>query len=73
MLSSLDSNSYTMLVVFATAAAVWGRLRSIPMAFFGGLAVGVVQNLFVGYVPFAKDVDGLNSSVPFVVSPRRAS
>ena len=67
VLSSLDSNSYTMLVVFATAAAVWGRLRSIPMAFFGGLAVGVVQNLFVGYVPFAKDVDGLNSSVPFVV------
>ena len=42
-----------------------GGLRSIPLAFLGGLLLGVAENLVAGYVDFAKDISGFNSSVPF--------
>ena len=38
----------------AAAAAVLGGLRSIPLAFLGGLLLGVAENLVVGYVDFAQ-------------------
>ena len=51
----------------ASAAAIIGRLRSIPMAFVGGLFLGVAQNWVFSYAHFAKDIQGFNSSVPFVL------
>jgi branched-chain amino acid transport system permease protein len=39
----------TLLVVNAYAAAVVGRLRSIPWAFLGAIVLGLVTYYFVGY------------------------
>lgn len=39
------------LVVFSLIAAVLARLSSLPIAFAGGLAVGVVDALAVAYLP----------------------
>jgi ABC-type branched-subunit amino acid transport system ATPase component/branched-subunit amino acid ABC-type transport system permease component len=65
----LLSNSYTLLLFAAAAAAVFGRLRSVPLAFIGGLFLGVAQNMVAGYlsIGFLQNVQGLNSSVPFLI------
>lgn len=65
--NSLDPGTYLLIMFVATAAAVMGRLRSLPVAFAAGLAVGVLQNLVAGYASFATGITGFNSSVPFVV------
>ena len=39
----------TLLVVNAYAAAVVGRLRSVPWAFFGAIVLGLITYYFVGY------------------------
>jgi ABC-type branched-subunit amino acid transport system ATPase component/branched-subunit amino acid ABC-type transport system permease component len=67
ILGSLDVNVFITIVFVASAAAVIGGLRSIPLAFAGGLILGVAQNLVFGYATFASDIRGFNSSVPFVV------
>ena len=41
----------TLLVIDAYAAAVIGRLRSLPMTFLGALVVGLASSYAVGYVP----------------------
>ena len=43
LLTSLDYSALTFLVISALAAALIGRLRSLWMTLFGGLAVGVFQ------------------------------
>lgn len=64
---SINANVYITVVFVAAAAAVAGRLRSIPLAFAGGMLLGVAQNLVFSYATFAKDIQGFNSSVPFVL------
>jgi len=51
----------------ATAAAVVGGLRSIPLAFAGGVALGVISSWVGRYATFAKEIVGFESSVPFLV------
>ncbi|MDT3440429.1 ABC transporter permease subunit [Pseudofrankia sp. BMG5.37] len=41
----------TLLIVNAYAAAVIGRLRSLPMTFVGALVVGLAADYAVGYLP----------------------
>ena len=65
--NSLDSNQYNVFMFIATAAAVVGGLRSIPLAFAGGVALGVVTNWVDEYATFAQDIRGFKNSVPFVV------
>ena len=48
-------------------------MRSIPIAFAGGLALGVIQNLTAGYgddfLPgFLKNLDGFRAAVPFILT-----
>jgi ABC-type branched-subunit amino acid transport system ATPase component/branched-subunit amino acid ABC-type transport system permease component len=66
IIGSLNSASFVAIEFVAAAAAVLGGLRSIPLAFVGGLLLGVAQNLVFGYATFAKDINGFNSAVPFV-------
>ncbi len=65
----LNNDAYTLLLFSAAAAMVIGRLQSIPLAFVGGLALGVIQDLFAGYVNFGflAQIPGLRSSVPFII------
>lgn len=67
VLGSLNPSVYIAIVFVASAAAVLGGLRSIPLAFAGGLLLGTAQNLVFGYATFAKDIRGFNASVPFVL------
>ena len=65
--NSLESNQYNVFMFIATAAAVIGGLRSIPLAFAGGVALGVVTSWVGRYATFAQDIRGFHNSVPFVV------
>jgi ABC-type branched-subunit amino acid transport system ATPase component/branched-subunit amino acid ABC-type transport system permease component len=72
-LFTLADTVYTLVVLGALAVVVLGRLRSIPIAFIGGLGLGVVQNLVAGYstvfLPkFLTDLSGLKAAVPFILT-----
>jgi ABC-type branched-subunit amino acid transport system ATPase component/branched-subunit amino acid ABC-type transport system permease component len=64
---SLTPTSYTAILVVAAGAAVIGGLRSVPLAFAGGILLGLAQSLFAGYVNVAEDISGLSSAVPYVL------
>jgi ABC-type branched-subunit amino acid transport system ATPase component/branched-subunit amino acid ABC-type transport system permease component len=64
---SLTPSSYTAILVVAAGAAVLGGLRSIPLAFLGGILLGLAQSFFAGYVHVAEDISGLSSAVPYVL------
>jgi ABC-type branched-subunit amino acid transport system ATPase component/branched-subunit amino acid ABC-type transport system permease component len=66
IINSLDPASYITVVFVATAAVAVGGFRSIPLAFAAGLALGIAQNLVAGYATFAQNIQGFNTSVPFV-------
>jgi branched-subunit amino acid ABC-type transport system permease component/ABC-type branched-subunit amino acid transport system ATPase component len=71
-LFQLQDFVFTLVVLGSLAAVVLGGLRSIPIAFAGGLALGVVQNLVAGYsddvLPdWLAGLSGLKSAVPFLL------
>ena len=71
-LFQLQDYVFTLVVLGSLAAVVIGGLRSIPIAFAGGLALGVIQNLVAGYsdsfLPhWLSNLTGLKSSVPFLL------
>src|SRR5207237_8142090 len=47
----LDILLLTFLVINGFAAAIVGRLRSLPLTFGGGLLLGLFESYAVGYVP----------------------
>jgi branched-chain amino acid transport system permease protein len=63
----------TLLVIDAYAAAMIGRLRSLPMTFLGALIVGLATSYALGYIPStgfwsATPIQGLLTlSVPSVI------
>ena len=68
----LDPLILTLLVIDAYAAAMVGRLRSLPMTFVGALAVGLLASYAVGYFPTSgiwdsTPIQGLELSVPSVL------
>ena len=68
LFATLDPNNYTILVVAAIAAAVFGRLSSISLAVAGGLLLGVGQSLLVKWLPLGSTLaQGLRPSLPFVM------
>ncbi len=48
---SLSPLPLTLLIVNAYAAAVIGRLRSLPMTFVGALILGLANDYAIGYLP----------------------
>lgn len=62
----LDVNVLSLLVVQAFGAATLARFKSIPMAFVGGLIVGVVQKLVSKAVVPYESLQGLDLIVPFL-------
>jgi ABC-type branched-subunit amino acid transport system ATPase component/branched-subunit amino acid ABC-type transport system permease component len=68
----LQDTFYALVVLGSLAAVVLGGLRSIPIAFAGGLALGVIQNLVAGYrgdvfPNWINEINGLQFSVPYVL------
>jgi branched-chain amino acid transport system permease protein len=50
-LVTLDILLLTLLVINGYAAAIVGRLKSLPMTFAGGVALGLFESYLVGYAP----------------------
>jgi branched-chain amino acid transport system permease protein len=64
----VDANNFTVLVVAAIAAAVFGRLRSLPLTLLGGIVLGVGQEVLTKYLPLGNAlVKGFRPSVPFLL------
>ncbi|MDQ8706340.1 ATP-binding cassette domain-containing protein [Streptomyces sp. LHD-70] len=66
-LLGLSAHDFTLFLFVSATAAVLGRFASIPLAFAGGLALGVLQNLVAGYASFADDLTGFRTAVPFLI------
>ncbi len=67
-LASVSNVYYTPLVVAAISAAVLAALTNIPIAFAGGLGLGVLQQILSIYLPTNSVLaTGLRPSLPFVV------
>jgi branched-chain amino acid transport system permease protein len=49
-IARLDILLLTLLVVDGYAAAIIGRLRNLPLAVLGAMAIGLGQNYFAGYL-----------------------
>jgi len=62
----------TLLVLDAYAAAMVGRLRSLPLTFAGALGLGLVESFVVGYLPNSlllksTILQGLRLSIPTIM------
>jgi branched-chain amino acid transport system permease protein len=64
LLTSLDYAALTFLVISSLAAALIGRLRSLWMTLFGGIAIGLAQSVLSPYTA----VSAYRSSAPFVLA-----
>ena len=53
----------TFVIAFVLGAAVFGYLQSLPLAYLGGLALGIAQSLLIQYQPQIVDVIGLETWV----------
>ncbi|MFG2292564.1 ATP-binding cassette domain-containing protein [Streptomyces sp. NPDC048603] len=66
-LLGLSAHDFTLFLFVSATAAVIGRFASVPLAFAGGLGLGVLQNLVAGYASFAEDITGFRTAVPFLI------
>ncbi|MCW2548110.1 MAG: inner-rane translocator, partial [Mycobacterium sp.] len=68
---NLSALPLTLLIVNAYAAAMIGRLRSLPMTFVGALIVGLANDLVVGYLPDvhtgAQYLSGIRDVTPVAI------
>jgi ABC-type branched-subunit amino acid transport system ATPase component/branched-subunit amino acid ABC-type transport system permease component len=72
-LFQLADQQFTLIVLGSLAAVSLAGLRSIPVAFVGGLLLGVLQNLLYGYgdtiLPtFLNELAGLRAAIPFFLT-----
>lgn len=66
-LLGLSAHDFTLFLFVSATAAVLGRFVSVPLAFAGGLGLGVLQNLVAGYASFADRITGFRTAVPFLI------
>lgn len=65
---SLNDTQFTFLLVGSFAAVVIARMTSLPLAFAGAIAVGLLQQLWVKIQPESGFFSqGVSASIPFVV------
>jgi branched-chain amino acid transport system permease protein len=50
-MQSMSHVSLTLLIVSAYAAAMIGRLRSLPLTFAGAMVIGLADSYAIGYIP----------------------
>lgn len=65
-LQQLDQFNLTLLVVVGYAAAVVGRLRSLPLTVAGAVGLGLAQSYAVGYLPVTL-LANLNPVLPMIL------
>ena len=72
-LFGMNDLTFTFVVLGSMAAIVFAGLRSLPLAFAGGLLLGMIQNLLAGYgndfLPGALiRLSGFRTAVPFILT-----
>jgi branched-chain amino acid transport system permease protein len=60
----MDAADLSLLIVSAYSAAVFGRLRSLPLTFAGALVVGCLESYLTGYLPANQYLPGLRLAAP---------
>ncbi|MEY2591239.1 MAG: hypothetical protein QOJ67_3223 [Acidimicrobiaceae bacterium] len=63
----LDATLLSLLVVQAFGAAAIGSFTSLPLAYIGGLGVGLAQKLLAKQVATSTSLAGLDVNLPFIV------
>jgi branched-chain amino acid transport system permease protein len=66
-INQLNVLDLTLLVVDGYAAAIIGRLRSVPMAIVGAIGIAVGQSVLFGYLPQSGFTDRIQNIIPIVV------
>ncbi|MFJ8194081.1 ABC transporter permease [Streptomyces sp. NPDC096094] len=61
---ALDAQQLSLLIVSAYTAAVFGRLRSLPLTFLGAVVVGLLEAYLAGYLPRNDFLPGLRLAAP---------
>jgi branched-chain amino acid transport system permease protein len=65
---ALDVSSLTLLVLDAIAAAMFGRLRSLPRTFIGAIVLGLASNYVLAYFPTTWEwASNFRISLPMIV------
>jgi branched-chain amino acid transport system permease protein len=64
--TTMDATVLAELVIYGYAAAVVGRLRSVPLTFLGAMILGIVSSLAVGYVPESQ-LTNVTAALPMVL------
>ncbi len=64
---ALDAASLSLLIVSAYAAAIFGRLRSLPLTFLGAIVVGLTEGYLSGYLPQNQYLSGLRIASPAII------
>ncbi|MFN2590518.1 MAG: ABC transporter permease [Actinomycetota bacterium] len=62
----LNVTVLTLLVVNAYAAAVVGKLRSLPLTFVGAMALGLIENYATNYIHLSGALVNLRSALPTI-------
>ena len=60
----LDYYQLTLLVINAYAAAMVGKLRSLPLTFAGAMGLGLLDSLAVGYIPSDSAFSDIRPVIP---------
>ncbi len=61
---ALDATQLSLMIVSAYTAAIFGRLRSLPMTFVGAVVVGCLESYLTGYLPQNDYLPGLRLAAP---------
>ena len=65
---TLSISNLSLFVVSAYAAAVVGRLTSLPVTFAAAIGIGIGSSLMVGYLPSSNQfIQSLAGGLPFIV------
>jgi len=54
----------TLIVISAYAAALLGKLTSLPMTYVGAMALGLLQSYAIGYLPTSGGLSGARAAMP---------
>src|SRR5207253_7201436 len=66
--AGLDAGILSLLIVNAYAAAIIGRLRSLPLTFLGAVILGLADAYGTGYINLQNDyLNGFRAAIPIVI------
>ena len=66
-LSTLNVQSLTLLIVDAFAAAIIGRLRSLPMTYLGGILIGLALSFQQNFLTWSGRWTQATTAIPIII------